>query len=169
MIVRPESDADHAAISAVVEAAFGDVRIAKFIEDIRGSDNYVPRLALVAEEEGDVVGHTMLSYAALEGRPERILMLSPMAVRPDRQRRGVGTALARTALARADELGEPLVLVEGIPAYYPRFGFRPAEELGLERPFEQIPPEAWLAIPLRAYDPAIRGRVVYPPPFAPFY
>ena len=76
-----------------------------------------------------------------------------MAVRPDRQRQGVGTAVVRAAVAAADEHGEPLVLVEGIPAYYQRFGFVSATELGLERPDERIPDQAWLALPLGAYDP----------------
>ena len=57
------------------------------------------------------------------------------------------------------------MLVEGIPAYYPRFGFMSATALGLERPDERIPDQAWLALPLSAYDPSIRGRVVYPPFF----
>ncbi len=69
------------------------------------------------------------------------------------------------AVAAADEREEPLVLVEGIPAYYPRFGFVSATALGLERPDERIPDQAWLALPLRSYDPSIRGRVVYPPFF----
>jgi putative acetyltransferase len=54
------------------------------------------------------------------------------------------------------------VLVEGIPGYYPRFGFVSATGLGLERPDERIPDAAWLAAPLSAYDPRVRGRVVYP-------
>jgi len=40
-----------------------------------------------------------------------------------RQRIGVGARLIREALGRAEEAGEPAVMVEGIPAYYPRFGF----------------------------------------------
>ena len=85
-----------------------------------------------------------------------------MAVRPDRQRQGIGTAVVRAAVAAADEHGEPLVLVQGVPAYYPRFGFVSATELGLERPDERISDRAWLALPLSSYDAEIRGRVVYP-------
>jgi putative acetyltransferase len=90
-----------------------------------------------------------------------------MSVRPDRQRQGVGRALVEAALAAADERGEPLVLVEGVPAYYPRFGFRSATELGLERPDPRIPDAAWMVCPLRAYDPTLRGRVIYPSFFPP--
>ncbi len=69
--------------------------------------------------------------------------------------------------AAAHERSEPLILVEGVPSYYPQFGFRSATELGLLRPDERIPEAAWLALPLRAYDPALRGRVVYPSFFPP--
>ena len=53
-------------------------------------------------------------------------------------------------------------LVEGVPSYYPQFGFRSASELGFERPDPRIPERAWMALPLAAYDPAVAGRVVYP-------
>jgi len=160
--IRRAEAVDEPAISAVVAAAFGDESVARFTESIRASDGYEPELAFVADEDGEVLGFTMLSRLALAGRPERPLVLTPLAVRPARQRRGIGAALVRAAVAAADEAGEPLVLVEGVPAYYPQLGFRSATALGLERPDERIPDEAWMALPLRAYDPALRGRVVYP-------
>jgi putative acetyltransferase len=54
------------------------------------------------------------------------------------------------------------VLVLGHPTYYPRFGFRPASLLGLYPPHPEIPDKAFMAVPLSAYDPAIRGRVLWP-------
>jgi putative acetyltransferase len=96
-----------------------------------------------------------------------VLILTPMAVRPDRQREGIGKAVVRAALAAADIREEPLVLVEGVPSYYPQFGFRPALELGLLRPDERIPEAAWMAASLSAYDPTVRGRVSYPSFFPP--
>jgi putative acetyltransferase len=165
VIVREEQPADFAAIAAVVEAAFGKADEAHMIEDIRASDGYVPELSFVAEEDGEMLGHTMLSYVGLEGTSRRLLELGPMAVHPAHQRQGIGSALARASLAAADELGEPLVLVIGHSTYYPRFGFRPASELGIAPPSEEIPKEAWMAVPLRAYDGGIRGRVVFPRSF----
>ena len=58
------------------------------------------------------------------------------------------------------------MLVLGHPGYYPRFGFRPAHELGITPPDDDIPADAFMAIPLRAYDATLRGRVVFPPAFA---
>ena len=89
-----------------------------------------------------------------------------MSVRPDRQRAGIGSALVRAGLAAADARGEPLVLVLGHPEYYPRFGFRPASQLGIAAPDPRIPNAVFMALPLSSYDPAIRGRVVFPPAFA---
>ncbi len=164
-IVREERPEDFDAIAAVVEAAFGKPEEARMIDEIRRSGGYVPELSFVAELAGRVVGHTMLSYVRLEGSPRRLLELAPMAVHPAHQRQGIGSALAHAALAAADELGEPLVLVLGHPTYYPRFGFRRASELGLVPPSAEIPDEAFMAVPLRTYDHTIRGRVVFPPAF----
>jgi putative acetyltransferase len=166
LVVRCERPEDEREISEVVAAAFGDASVAEFTESIRASAGYVPELTFVGEEDGRIVGYTMLSYVDLDGGSViRVLILTPVAVQPHRQRQGIGTAVVRAAVAAADERREPLVLVEGIPAYYPRFGFVSATALGLERPDERIPDLAWLALPLSAYDPDVRGRVVYPPFF----
>ena len=165
MRIRPETQADHAAIAEVTAAAFGKEDEARLVEAIRGSKEFVPELSLVAEEDGRIVGHVMLSYAALEGTDMRLLQLSPLSVAPDRHRSGIGSALVRESLRLADERGEPLVLVLGHPPYYPRFGFRPASSLGLEAPNPEWPDEAFMAVPLTAYDPQLRGRVTFPPAF----
>ncbi|MDX6474562.1 MAG: hypothetical protein QOH95_73 [Gaiellaceae bacterium] len=120
-----------------------------------------PEVSLVFEEDGAVVGHVMLSRMLMgEHRP---LQLSPLSVAPSHQNRGIGSALTREALRLADEAGEPFVLVLGHPSYYPRFGFELAAPLGIEAPGDYG--EAWMAIRLRAYDPALRGRVTFPAAF----
>jgi putative acetyltransferase len=165
VIVRRERPDDEPEIARVIDAAFGDTETSDFTAQLRASPGYVPELTFVAEDEGGIVGFTMLSYVAVDERP--VLILTPMAVRPDRQRQGVGAAVVRAAIAAADERGEPVLLVEGVPSYYPQFGFRSASALGLERPDERIPEAAWMALPLAAHDPALRGRVVYPAFFPP--
>jgi putative acetyltransferase len=168
MIVRQERPGDFAAIDAVLRDAFGDEGdlVVRLVGGIRASPEAIPELALVAEDDSGVVGHTMLSWVGLEGGPrERLLVLTPMAVRGDRQRQGVGSQLAAALIALAEDAGEPLIVVEGVPEYYPRFGFERASPLGIERPYAEIPDEAFMIRRLAAYDPAIRGRVVYPPAF----
>lgn len=165
MIVRPERPEDREAIDAVVEAAFGGPLEARIVEAVRETDAFVPDLSIVAEDGGRVVGHVLVSYFEVEGS-RRVLQLGPIGVAPERQGEGIGSELMRAAIRKADELLEPLILLEGNPAYYGRFGFRPASRLGL-RPPRPLPDEAFMALRLRAYDPAIRGRVVYPPAFDP--
>ena len=140
--------------------------VADFVERIRGSEQYIPNLALVAEDSSGVIAHVMLSWVGVEGgsRP-RILNLTPMSVRPDRQRMGVGTQLIRDALARAEAAGEPAVMVEGVPAYYPRFGFESAGALGFVAPHPKIPDDAFMIKRLARYDPDLAGRIVYPAAF----
>ncbi|HET7129541.1 MAG TPA: N-acetyltransferase [Gaiellaceae bacterium] len=168
VVIRPERDADHPAIAEVVSAAF--VRhpdeVASFVERIRASEHFIPELALVAEDSSGVIAHVMLSWVGLEGGSRsRILNLTPMSVRPDRQRIGVGTRLIRDALGRAEEAGEPAVFVEGIPGYYPRFGFERASELGFVPPDPNIPDEAFMVKRLSGYSPDLAGRIVYPAAF----
>jgi putative acetyltransferase len=136
------------------------------VDRIRASENYVPELALLAEDDSGVVGHVMLSWVGLESEArDRILCLSPMSVRTDRQRRGVGSRLIDVALGLVEAAGEPAVLVEGVPSYYPRFGFARAGALGFLPPLDGIPDEAFMVKRLRGYDPALAGRVVYPSAF----
>jgi putative acetyltransferase len=168
VIVRAERAEDSDAIAAVVEAAFGSPDEARLVESFRESSGYVPELALVAEAGGEVLGHVMFTLTELVDGTT-ILMLSPLAVRPDRQRTGIGTALVREGLRLCAERSEPLVIVEGDPRYYSRFGFVAALELGLERPYEAIPEAAFQAQPLPAYVAAARGRAIYPPPLTPYY
>ena len=82
-------------------------------------------VSLVADRDGAIVGHLLLSRMAAsgDGRCYRAVGLAPLAVLPAAQRKGVGNALVRAALTRASEMGEELVFVLGDPAYYTRFGF----------------------------------------------
>ena len=142
VVIRPERDADHPVIAEVVRAAFfgHPDEVASFVERIRASEQFIPELALVAEDSSGVIAHVMLSWVGVEGGSRtRILNLTPMSVRPDRQRIGVGSRLIRDALGRVEEAGEPAVMVEGVAAYYPRFGFERASALGFVSPIRRSP------------------------------
>lgn len=172
VVIRAEEPRDFTAIRDLVAAAFGSPAEADLVEAIRGSEQYVPEWALVAvHDDTDVVGHVMVSYADLvDGSTRRrIAMLSPLAVRPDVHGRGVGSVLVRGVAALADAAGEPLIVLEGSPVYYSRFGFEHAAPLGVELPLPSwATSEAGQLLRLRAYDANLRGRVEYSPAFAPF-
>jgi putative acetyltransferase len=133
------------------------------VDALRDSDAHVPELCLVAILDGSVVGHIAFSRARLVSGPQ-VLALAPMAVRPDHQRRGAGSALISEALKRAAATHFPLIVLVGHADYYPRFGFEPADALGIKAPFD-VPPEAWMAYRLPAYTPEARGTVMYPDAF----
>ena len=162
--IRPEQPHDVDAISAVVAAAFKSQNEARLVEAIRASEHFVPAWSLVAERNGRVVGHVMVSYTALgDGR---VPMLSPLAVAPDVHNQGIGGALVREVCAVVDAAGEPCVVLEGSPVYYSRFGFEPSAPLGIVLPLpDWAPPEAGQLLRLRNYDPALRGNIAYPPAF----
>jgi putative acetyltransferase len=169
IVIRPERDADHPVIAEVICAAFAGRggEVASFVERIRASEQFVPELALVAGDPSGVIAHVILSWVGVEGGSRtKILNLTPMSVRPDRQRIGVGSVLIRAALDRAERAGEPAVMVEGIAAYYPRFGFERASALGFISPHPKIPDEAFMVKRLPGYSADLAGRIVYPAAFA---
>ena len=149
-IVRAERPDDEREFAALIDAAFGDTR--RRPSPPRSARHcYVPELTFVADDDGELIGFTMLSYVPAGGR--NVLTLTPMAVRPDRQRTGVGKQVVRAAIAAAEHRGEEVLLVEGVPSYYPQFGFRSASELGFGRPDPRILERAWMALPLGATTP----------------
>ena len=168
VVIRPERAADHPVIAEVIRAAFvgHPDEVASFVERIRASERFIPELALVAEDFSGVIAHVLLSWVDVAGGSRtRILNLTPMSVRPDRQRVGVGTKLIRDALRRAEDAGEPAVMVEGIPAYYPRFGFEQASALGFIAPHPKIPDDAFMIKRLPGFSPDLAGRIIYPAAF----
>ena len=154
MIIRRQQPRDAAAIRALHRAAFGcagggEVAESRLVDRLWRDGDAVPALSLVALTDDAVVGHVMCSRAAIAGRPS--LGLGPLGVLPAHQGRGVGQALMHAVIAAADAVNESAVLLLGDPAYYRRFGFVPAEQLGI------LPPEpSWgshfQVRPLAAWD-----------------
>jgi len=166
--IRAETPADAAELDQLLETAFGDPRVARLTSMIRRSPEYEPELALVSEDETGLIGFALFSRLPLlspDGRWWPVIVLSPLAVRADRVRAGIGTALIRHGLTRCDARGAPLVVLEGDPGYYTRFGFEPSTQKGIERPSDLIPEAAFQVRALSAYDQQMRGRIVYPEAF----
>jgi len=169
LLIREETPDDHPAIATVVESAFGSPPVARLVEAIRASDRAIPALSLVADIDGEVVGHVMISYVDLhaDGVERRIASLSPLAVAPACHARGIGSALVNAVVERADQRGEPLVVLEGDPRSYGRLGFEHTVTHGIHIDLPSwAPPEAAQVRRIASYDPTLRGRLVYPPAFA---
>ncbi len=139
---------------------------------IRSSPQYEPGLTLVAKQAEQIVGFVMISHAELvtdEGERHDVLTLSPLAVRPDYERHGIGSALVRKVLSLADARCDlpRLVTLEGSPLFYGRLGFEFAPDHGVvfDLP-DWAPPEAAQVYRLTGYDTTVRGRMIYPAAFA---
>jgi putative acetyltransferase len=135
-LIRAEAEGDAPAIAALHEAAFDNVLEARLVEQLRAEDELL--VSLVAEDDsGAIVGHIALSPAGIAQMPDiKLLWLAPLAVRPDRQRQGIGAALVGAAAdtARAAQIDGVIVL--GAPEYYGRFGFESRSAGALASRFE---------------------------------
>ena len=167
LLIRPEREEDYPRITEINDRAFGQPGEGKLIERLRLTENFIPELSLVAEQEGALAGHILFSRIVIVSGSARepSIALAPMSVRPEWQKKGIGSQLVRDGLRRAKELGHGSVIVLGHPEYYPRFGFQPASRWDIRSPFE-APDAAFLALEL---DPgALAGKsgvVEYPPEF----
>lgn len=164
---RTERIEDHYLISGVYRLAFGEEGEAQLVDALRRSANFIPDLSLLAEKDGQAVGHILFSPLIIEMETGAVLAraLAPMAVLPRFQNQGISSELVRRGLEICQILRHVVVVVVGHPAYYPRFGFPSARAKGLEAPFP-VPDEAFLALELRqgALD-GIKGIVRYPSEF----
>jgi putative acetyltransferase len=158
--IRAEEERDWAAVQAVNESAFGSPLEARLVAALR--EQARPLLSLIAEERGVVIGHIMFSPVLLPGYPAlRIMGLAPMAVAPEHQRKGVGSALVQAGLEQCRKLGFGAVVVLGHPEYYPRFGFAPAACFGIGCEYP-APEEAFMLVELEsAYLQDATGKVKY--------
>ena len=168
MPLRIEQAHDADAIGSVHRAAFGGEHgetVARLVDALRRDDP--DALSLVSEEEGQVVGHIMVSRALLDAPRQLVPVrtLSPLGVSPSWQRRGIGAALIQEGLRRVDTLGVPLVFLEGDPRYYSRRGFETAGEHGFRKPSLRIPDAGFQVVKLSAYEPWMTGTFVYPDTF----
>ena len=169
MLIRRESPGDAGAIRDVTAAAFTapgkdyPPPEAALVDELRASEAWLPALSLVATGAGgDVIGHVVCTRGHVGQAP--VLALGPLSVRPDRQLRGVGSALMHAVLGAGDALGEPLVALLGSPAYYGRFGFRLSGEYQIQPPVVRWQPHFQVRA-LTAYQPGLRGTFAYPEPF----
>jgi putative acetyltransferase len=156
--IRPETESDRDAVFAVHAAAFPSDAEARLVDELRKNGRAM--LSLVAEQDGRIAGHVVFSPVT----PGRGLGLAPLAVLPAFQRQGIGGALIRAGIAAASA---DYLVVLGDPAYYRRFGFRRALDIGLENEYGVR--DEFMVLELRPGGLAgVRGLVKYAAEFAVF-
>lgn len=123
--IRPETSADLAAITTINQVAFGRAGEADLANTLR---QVASTISLIAALDAQPVGHILFSPVQYDQAPSRIKLwgLGPLAVLPSHQRMGIGAALVKAGLEVCRQAAIQALVVLGDPAYYQRFGFRPA-------------------------------------------
>jgi putative acetyltransferase len=175
MIVRKQQPDDYDAVRHVYAEAFrrprsrpphepgSDPSEVALFEALWTDGDVLPELSFTALTGGEVIGHVTASRATVATDP--VVAVGPIGVLPEHQGNGIGSALMEALLAAGEAAGVPLVVLLGAPEYYGRFGFRPAEQLGVLSP-EPAWGDAFQARPLSAYTAAVAGPFRYAPAFS---
>ena len=147
IVIRSERDADISAIAEVTAAAFETLEISNqteqfIIEALRAAGAL--KISLVAELDGNVIGHIAFSPVTISDGTANWYGLGPVSVLPDYQRQGVGKALIGEGLSRLKDIGAGGCCLVGHPDYYIKFGFQNMPGLLLEG----LPPEVFFALSL---------------------
>lgn len=152
--IRQESEADYTEIYDLIRTAFETAKVKDgdeqdFAVSLRNSDVYIPELALVAEADKKLIGHIMLTkaYVETETGKEEFLLLAPISVLIDYRDKGIGSRLIEKSFELARQMGYKAVFLCGDPAYYHRFGFKPASLFGIS-PWSDIPEQYVMACEL---------------------
>lgn len=170
--IRQETEQDYLSTEDVIERAFKNAEYSDHSEhllvaNLRRSDVFVPELSLVTEDEGQIVGHILLTRLIIKDGDEQheSLTLAPISVLPEHQHKGIGSALIRKSIEIARDLSFRSMIVLGYDTYFPRFGFKPAHIWGITAPFN-VSKEAFMALELvdGSLD-QVKGTVVYPKVF----
>jgi predicted N-acetyltransferase YhbS len=140
--IRAERHDDAETISKLVRRAYANVAYSDhrehlMIERLRGTDAYDRALSLLADINGETVGHILLTRAQIVGAQSSVptLALAPLSVVPEHQAAGVGKRLVGAAHAQATALGFKSIVLVGIPSYYPQFGYEPLSRYPITLPF----------------------------------
>ncbi len=174
--VRLETPGDEPGVRHVNLAAFTGPEEADIVDRIRreAPDGWHSLVAVGVPggpADGFIVGHLLLTPCRVEDAQgdlvATVLAIGPVAVLPELQSRGIGSALMSAAMGLAIARAVPALVLLGHPAYYPRFGFGSARAVGLEPPAAAWPDAAWMARLLPAWTDAMRGTVRYPEAFEP--
>ena len=166
--IRPESPDDFTAIREMLVLAFSEEfpqdGVATLVEAIRGESGYDPKLALVAEFGGGIIGHVMFTPIQIESEREDVpaLTLAPLAVHPSWQGQGVGSMLTQHGLGNCRNLGHTIVTVIGHFSYYPRFGFTQAGPLGIDMPHAKLEESKMVLTLVPGALDGVTGRVRLP-------
>lgn len=163
MLIRQEKVEDYDVVYNLVKTAFesaehSDGNEQDLVAALRKSEAFIPELSLVAEVDGKIAGHVLFTKIQICGFTE--IALAPLAVLPEFQKRGIGSALIKEGHRIAKEKGFCYSVVLGSEAYYPKFGYVSAEKFRIKAPFD-VPSENFMAFEFRTDEKFSGGVVEY--------
>ena len=163
MRIREETLQDYEKTYTLVKNAFENAEHTdgteqELVKALRKSEAFIPELSLVAEIDGQIVGHIMFTRVRVGNAT--VLVLAPLSVLPVYQRQGIGTALIKEGHRVAGALGYDYSVVLGSEKYYPRVGYLPAEQFGILPSFE-VPSKNFMAYKIKEDAPSICGTLKY--------
>ncbi len=139
MIIRRASYEDYSAIYDLVKTAFETARVSSgteqdFVLELRAGENFLPALEFVAEEDGLLIGHIMLTKQTVQTEKGDFtgVLVAPLCVSLSRRDQGIGGRLMRYACAQAADHGFTAAFLVGNPVYYARFGYRCVTDFGIQ-------------------------------------
>lgn len=158
--IRPGLDADMPAIEQLYPAAFPDEDLLPLVRHLLMHEPRI--LSLVAEAGQHVAGHILFTLCSISGSDNQAALLAPLAVTPEYQRQGIGTALIREGLKQLGPVGIHQVYVLGDPAYYGRSGFEPETGVAPPYPLPRQWRDAWQSLSLGSAQPPNHGKLELP-------
>ena len=163
MLFKQCCTSDYEIVYSVVKDAFdsaehSDGNEQDLVNALRKGDAFIPDLSLVAEIDGKIVGHILFTKATVG--TDTVLVLAPLSVIPEYQRKGIGMSLIKEGHKIANELGYEYSVVLGNQRYYPKAGYLPADTFGI-KPFFDVSKENFMACKLKDDASKIQGIIKY--------
>lgn len=171
--IRTETPDDYDGVIELTEKAFETLEISdhnegRLVDKLRKAPAFIEELSLVAELDGQLVGHILFTPLQIKNVQNSFtsLVLAPVSVLPEFQKQGIGGELILAGHQKAVELGFQSVILIGHPEYYPRFGYRPASTCGIKTHYELPSDDVFMAVELTEGALGnVSGMVVFPPEF----
>lgn len=152
MRVRLATSFDSEAVREVYLCAFSESekqKVSELAVSLLMEETKLDTISLVAEADGAVVGHIAFSPVTVDAsRGWKGYILAPLGVKPDYQKRKIGSNLIKSGMERLSKMGVNVVFVYGDPQYYNRFGFNPDIASRYSPPYDLQYPFGWQAISL---------------------
>ena len=171
--IRKETPDDYDRVIELTEKAFETLEISdhnegKLVDKLREAPTFIDELSLVAELNGQIVGHILFTPIIIDNGLQQFqsLVLAPVSVLPEFQKLGIGGKLILAGHQKAKESGFHSIILIGHPEYYPRFGYKPASTWGIKTHYELPSDDVFMAVELTEGALGnVSGVVIFPPEF----